>query len=103
MLGRLPVVRYGTTESGLDVSNPLDDPRSSDTVGIPLPGVLARIWAQEGGPQTHGEDGEIQISGTASLRGLLERPGCHRSRVQPGRLVSAPAIWGPWIRPPGTW
>ncbi len=44
LLGRLPVVRYGTTETGLDVSNPCGDPRG-DTVGLALPGVLARIWS----------------------------------------------------------
>jgi acyl-CoA synthetase (AMP-forming)/AMP-acid ligase II len=48
VLGRLPLVRYGTTESGLDVSNPVSDPRG-DTIGVPLPGVLARIQAPGGG------------------------------------------------------
>ncbi len=55
-LGRVPLVRYGTTESGLNVSNPVDDPRG-DTVGVPLPGVLARIAAAggEGNPGAEGE------------------------------------------------
>jgi acyl-CoA synthetase (AMP-forming)/AMP-acid ligase II len=73
MLGRLPLVRYGTTESGLDVSNPLDDPRG-DTVGVPLPGVLARIWAPGGGPQAAGEDGEIQIKGPQVFAGYWQDP-----------------------------
>ncbi|HTX27316.1 MAG TPA: AMP-binding protein [Streptosporangiaceae bacterium] len=47
VLGRVPLIRYGTTETGLNVSNPLDDPRG-DTVGVPLPGVLARIAAADG-------------------------------------------------------
>ncbi|TCO64809.1 AMP-binding protein [Actinocrispum wychmicini] len=45
-LPRVPLVRYGTTESGLNVGNPLDAPRG-DTVGIPLPGVHVRIVADE--------------------------------------------------------
>jgi acyl-CoA synthetase (AMP-forming)/AMP-acid ligase II len=45
-LPRVPLVRYGTTESGLDVSNPLSAPRP-DTVGIPLPGVHVRLVDEE--------------------------------------------------------
>jgi len=61
VLGRLPVIRYGTTESGLDVSNPLADPRG-DTLGVPLPGVLVRIRAEDGAAAP-GADGEIQLRG----------------------------------------
>jgi acyl-CoA synthetase (AMP-forming)/AMP-acid ligase II len=52
VLGRLPLVRYGTTETGLNISNPIDAPRA-DTIGVPLPGVEIRL----------GDDGEIQIRG----------------------------------------
>ncbi len=82
VLGRLPLVRYGTTESGLDVSNPLDDPRG-DTVGLPLPGVLARIWAQEGEPLTPGEDGEIQISGPQVFGGYWNDPAATAAAFSP--------------------
>ena len=61
VLGRLPLVRYGTTESGLNVSNPVDDPRG-DTLGVPLPGVLVRIRAADGAADP-GADGEIQLRG----------------------------------------
>ena len=67
LLGRLPLIRYGTTETGLDVSNPVDAPRP-DTVGLPLPGVDARIWSagQEAPP---GTDGEIQLRGPQVFAG----------------------------------
>jgi acyl-CoA synthetase (AMP-forming)/AMP-acid ligase II len=61
VLGRLPLVRYGTTESGLNVSNPVADPRG-DTLGVPLPGVLVRIGAADGVADP-GADGEIQLRG----------------------------------------
>ena len=61
VLGRLPLVRYGTTESGLNVSNPVADPHG-DTIGVPLPGVLARIRATDG-LAAPGADGEIQVRG----------------------------------------
>ena len=67
VLGRLPLVRYGTTESGLDVSNPLGDPHG-DTIGVPLPGVLARIRAADGEPG-FGVDGEIQLRGPQVFTG----------------------------------
>ena len=79
VLGRLPVVRYGTTESGLNVSNPVADPRG-DTLGVPLPGVLVRIRAAEavaggvvgglaGGPADHGADADPGADGEIQVRG----------------------------------
>lgn len=72
VLGRMPLIRYGTTETGLNVSNTLGDPRG-DTVGVPLPGVLARVWA--GGRQpAPGTDGEIQLRGTQVFCGYWNNP-----------------------------
>jgi len=67
LLGQLPLIRYGTTESGLDVSNPLGAARP-DTVGVPLPGAECRVWAvgQEARP---GTDGEIQVRGPQVFAG----------------------------------
>jgi acyl-CoA synthetase (AMP-forming)/AMP-acid ligase II len=52
VLGMLPLVRYGTTETGLNVSNLIDAPRAG-TIGVPLPGVEVRLAG----------DGEIQLRG----------------------------------------
>ncbi len=82
ILGRLPLIRYGTTESGLDVSNPLDEPRG-DTLGVPLPGVLTRIWAPEGGPQAAGQDGEIQVSGPQVFAGYWNDPAATEAAFSP--------------------
>ncbi len=71
--GRVPLIRYGTTETGLNVSNPLDDPRG-DTVGVPLPGVLARIQAEPGVEADLGADGEIQLRGPQVFAGYWRDP-----------------------------
>ncbi len=72
VLGRLPLIRYGTTESGLDVSNPVADPRG-DTIGVPLPGVLARIGTPDGLADP-GADGEIQLRGPQVFTGYWNDP-----------------------------
>ena len=73
LLGRLPLIRYGTTETGLDVSNVLGL-AAAGTVGVPLPGVLARIAATGASPGTSdgaglGAQGEIQLSGPQVFSG----------------------------------
>ena len=56
VLGMPPLERYGTTESGLNLSNPYDGPRQPGGVGYPLPGVEIAIDERTGelsvrGPQ----------------------------------------------------
>ena len=68
VLGRAPLVRYGTTESGLDTSQVISDP-PADTVGIPLPGVELRL----------GEDGEIHLRGPQVAAAFLESDGWFRT------------------------
>ncbi|HEY6276421.1 MAG TPA: AMP-binding protein [Streptosporangiaceae bacterium] len=81
VLGRLPVVRYGTTESGLNISNTYDDPRG-DTIGVPLPGVLARIWS--GGRElAPGQEGEIQLRGPQVFGGYWNDPAATTGAVTP--------------------
>jgi len=72
VLGRPPLVRYGTTETGLSVSNICGAPRG-DTVGLPLPGVLARIWSS-GAEAAPGADGEVQLRGPQVFSGYWHDP-----------------------------
>jgi malonyl-CoA/methylmalonyl-CoA synthetase len=67
--GRPPLERYGTTESGLDVSHAYDGDRQAGTVGVPLPGVELLIADDEGRPVDDGEDGEILLRGPQVFAG----------------------------------
>ena len=85
VLGRLPLVRYGTTESGLNVSNPVANPRG-DTIGVPLPGVLVRIGTRDGsadGLAAPGADGEIQLRGPHVFSGYWDDPAGSQAAFTP--------------------
>ena len=71
-LGRAPLVRYGLTETGLNVSHTATDIRPG-SVGIPFPGVLVRLWA-ESALAPPGADGEIQIRGPHVFHGYAGNP-----------------------------
>ncbi len=73
LLGQLPLERYGTTESGLDVSNPYDGPRVPGTVGLPLPGVEVGVVDSTGTPLPDGTDGEIVLRGPQVFAGYWQR------------------------------
>jgi acyl-CoA synthetase (AMP-forming)/AMP-acid ligase II len=80
-LGRAPLVRYGLTETGLNVSHRLDDVRPG-SVGIPLPGVLARVWSGHA-PAPAGTDGEIQVRGPHVFDGYADDPAATRAALTP--------------------
>lgn len=62
--GHTLLERYGMTEIGMGLSNPLDGERRPGFVGVPLPGVAARLVDESGNRITaEGQSGEIQIKG----------------------------------------
>lgn len=83
-LGQVPLERYGTTESGLDCSNPVDGPRRPGTVGIPLPGLEAAVVDGEGRPLPPGQDGEVVVRGPQVFSGYWRRPEATAEAFLPG-------------------
>jgi len=71
-LGAPALVRYGLTESGLDVSQPLDG-AGPGTIGIPLPGVELRLVHDSIEVGTAAE-GEIQLRGPQVFDGYWRNP-----------------------------
>jgi acyl-CoA synthetase (AMP-forming)/AMP-acid ligase II len=80
-LGRAPLVRYGLTETGLNVSHTATDIRPG-SVGIPLPGVLVRLWAGSA-MAPPGADGEIQIRGPHVFHGYAGSPAATAESFTP--------------------
>ena len=67
--------RYGMTETGMNLSNPLHGERRVGSVGPPLPGVSARIVDPiNETPLPAGEVGEVQIKGAHVFKGYWGQP-----------------------------
>jgi malonyl-CoA/methylmalonyl-CoA synthetase len=66
--------RYGMTEIGMALSNPLDGKRVAGTVGTPLPGVEVRLVDEEGRSTTPGQSGEIEVRGPAVFSEYWDNP-----------------------------
>ncbi|MFM7274622.1 MAG: acyl-CoA synthetase, partial [Gammaproteobacteria bacterium] len=79
LTGQRLLERYGMTEIGMALSNPLHGERRSGSVGLPLPGVEVRL-VDEGGALLTGEDspGELQVKGPCVFREYWERPEATR-------------------------
>jgi malonyl-CoA/methylmalonyl-CoA synthetase len=75
LTGQRLLERYGMTEIGMGISNPLDGERRPGAVGRPLPGVEVRL-VSESGEVIEGEDepGEIQIRGSAVFLEYWRKP-----------------------------
>lgn len=61
--GHILLERYGMTEIGMAISNPLNGERRAGYVGLPLPGVGVRLVDDKGNALGDNEPGEIQIKG----------------------------------------
>jgi len=72
--GQRLLERYGMTEIGMGLSNPLHGERRPGHVGTPLPGVEARLVDEQGHEVGPGEAGQIQVRGPAVFGEYWRRP-----------------------------
>ena len=72
--GHTLLERYGMTEIGMALSNPLDGERRAGRVGTPLPGVDVRLLDEDGNEVDTGQPGEIHVRGPAVFQRYWERP-----------------------------
>jgi malonyl-CoA/methylmalonyl-CoA synthetase len=82
--GHTLLERYGMTEIGMALSNPLHGPRRPGFVGVPLPGVDVRLVDDAGRPVPDGAPGEIEVQGPAVFREYWRRPDATRDAFRDG-------------------
>lgn len=82
--GHILLERYGMTEIGMALSNPLHGERRPGHVGTPLPRVEARLVGEDGIPLPPGQAGEIEVRGPAVFLEYWRRPDATRAAFHDG-------------------
>lgn len=72
--GHTLLERYGMTEIGMALSNPLTGERRPGSVGMPLPGVDVRLVDDAGHEVETGTPGELEVRGPSVFLEYWQRP-----------------------------
>lgn len=72
--GHTLLERYGMTEIGMALTNPLHGERLPAHVGTPIPGIELRLVDEEGSPVEPGTPGEIEVKGPGIFLEYWRRP-----------------------------
>lgn len=82
--GHVLLERYGMTEIGMALSNPLIGERVPGHVGQPLPGVNVRLADDDGRPVGAGTPGEIEVRGDTVFLEYWDRADATRDAFRDG-------------------
>lgn len=82
--GHTLLERYGMTEIGMGLANPLHGARRPGFVGVPLPGVEARLIDDAGGAVPSGTAGELEVRGGGVFHEYWRRPDDTRAAFRDG-------------------
>jgi malonyl-CoA/methylmalonyl-CoA synthetase len=82
--GHTLLERYGMTEIGMALANPLDGIRRSGFVGVPLPGVEVRLVDEQGAAVPDGTAGEVEVRGPSVFLEYWQRPDETRDAFRDG-------------------
>ena len=75
LTGQVLLERYGTTETGMALSNPYDGERRAGTVGQALPGVTVQLFDEDDRPvRTDAVPGEIRVKGESVMKEYWNNP-----------------------------
>ncbi|MCB2189161.1 MAG: acyl-CoA synthetase [Deltaproteobacteria bacterium] len=72
--GQILLERYGTTETGIVLSNPLQGPRLPGTVGLPLRADEVRVVDAKGDTAPEGTPGELLVRSPSLFLEYWQRP-----------------------------
>ena len=85
LTGQKLLERYGMTEIGMAISNPLQGERRPGAVGVPLPGVTVRLVSEAGELiEEENQPGEIQVRGPAVFSEYWQKPDVTRASFVDG-------------------
>jgi len=82
--GHTLLERYGMTEIGMALSNPLHGERVPGSVGRPLPGVDVQLVDEDGKPVPPGTAGEIEVRGPNVFSEYWDKPDATRTAFRDG-------------------
>ena len=86
--GHTLLERYGMTEIGMALSNPLRGERVPGSVGTPLPGVEVRLADEHGNPVVPGTPGGIEVRGPAVFAEYGAGPDATRDAFRDGWFIT---------------
>jgi len=82
--GHVLLERYGMTEIGMAIANPLRGVRQPGRIGQPLPGVDVRLVGEDGHPVAQGSPGELEVRGPTVFAEYWRRPDATRAAFRDG-------------------
>jgi malonyl-CoA/methylmalonyl-CoA synthetase len=82
--GHTLLERYGMTEIGMALSNPLEGRRVPGAVGQPLPGVRVRLVDESGAEVKEGTPGELEVRGPGLFSGYWDDQRATREAFRDG-------------------
>jgi malonyl-CoA/methylmalonyl-CoA synthetase len=82
--GHTILERYGMSETAMNMSNPYIGERRPGSVGLPLPGVSARVLGPDGRPVADGSEGELYLKGPNVFAGYWRRPEATQAAFRDG-------------------
>ena len=82
--GHTLLERYGMTEIGMALSNPLHGDRVPGSVGKPLPDVEVQLVGEDGKPVSLGTAGEIEVRGPGVFTEYWGQPDATRTAFRAG-------------------
>ena len=82
--GHTLLERYGMTEIGMALSNPLRGERVPGSVGTPLPSVEVRLVGENATPVPPGTPGEIEVRGPSVFAEYWRKPEATRAAFREG-------------------